>query len=168
MGEIIKPYEGKIFKLIDRLPIKDEFVPAYTKQKRFETSVENIPKRFGVGTGFLKTLTRFLAKSEVGKYPKEYKPRIHGPYYPSRYYGTATPLAEVKLAEVPKWIATREKSFTSFARMISRAFWKWNLTYLQPKRPGMTPLYQMASFCSLYFFIWKYKSHINERHAKYH
>jgi hypothetical protein len=80
---LLWPYEGKIFKLIDRLPIKDEFVPAYTKQKRFETSVENIPKRFGVGTGFLKTLTRFLAKSEVGKYPKEYKPRIHGPYYPS-------------------------------------------------------------------------------------
>lgn len=88
MGEIIKQYEGKIFKLLDRLPIQDEIVPAYTKQKRFETSVENIPKRFGVGTGFLKTLTKFLAKSEVGKYPKEYKPRIHGPYYPSRYYGT--------------------------------------------------------------------------------
>ena len=32
-------------------------------------------------------LELFRQKFRIGEYPPEYNPKIHGPYYPSRYYG---------------------------------------------------------------------------------
>jgi hypothetical protein len=55
------------------------------------------------------------------EYPKEYNPRVHGPFNPSVYYGPKTQaFSEVKLGDVAKWIGQREKSWTSIVNMASR------------------------------------------------
>ena len=39
----------------------------------------------------------------------------------------------VKLAELPGWLASRNKSPAGVGRAISRAYWRWNHKYAQPK-----------------------------------
>lgn len=61
--------------------------PKRSVQVPGETSRENIPKRFGNGTGFTRLLPKVFEYFGAGTYPKNYNPRVHGPYYPFRYYG---------------------------------------------------------------------------------
>jgi hypothetical protein len=35
------------------------------------------------------------------QYPKEYNPRVHGPYNPARFYGKRKILNEFKLTQIP-------------------------------------------------------------------
>merc|ERR1712018_302594 len=44
----------------------------------------------------------------LGELPKEYNPKVHGPYDPSVYYGPKDKaLGNVKLTELPGWLARR-------------------------------------------------------------
>lgn len=69
-----------------------------------------------------------------GELPKEYNPKVHGPYDPSRYYGPRDKaFGEVKLGELPGWLARRNKSPTALARLCSRGYWRWAFKYVHPK-----------------------------------
>ncbi|KAH7943146.1 hypothetical protein HPB52_005837 [Rhipicephalus sanguineus] len=92
-----------------------------------------------------------------GDYPPEYNPRVHGPYDPSRYYGKPdTPFSELRLSEIPAWLARRNKNPRAFAGLCSRAFWRWQMKYVQPKYAGLTPLIQFAVGTSLIFYYLNY------------
>lgn len=54
------------------------------------------------------------------EYPKEYNPRVHGPFNPSVYYGKPDPLSQVKLGELGAWLSRRDKSFKGFSNLVSR------------------------------------------------
>ncbi|KAH7950235.1 hypothetical protein HPB49_021401 [Dermacentor silvarum] len=93
----------------------------------------------------------------LGDYPPEYNPRVHGPYDPSRYYGKPdTPFSELRLTEVSSWLMRRQKSPRAFAGLCSRAFWRWQMKYVQPKYAGITPLVQFAVASSLFFYYLNY------------
>merc|ERR1711862_96015 len=66
----------------------------------------------------------------IGELPKEYNIKVHGPYDPATYYGPKdTPLGQVKVKELPGWLARRGKSPIAIGRAMSRAHWRWAHKY---------------------------------------
>ena len=45
----------------------------------------------------------------------------------------AKAFGEVKLGELPGWLASRNKTPAGVGRAMSRAYWRWNHKYAQPK-----------------------------------
>merc|ERR1719445_2985749 len=73
----------------------------------------------------------------IGELPKEYNLKVHGPYDPAVYYGPKdTPLGQVKVKELPGWLARRGKSPVAMGRACSRAYWRWCHKYVFPTRSG--------------------------------
>ncbi|KAI3389234.1 hypothetical protein SNEBB_007783 [Seison nebaliae] len=99
-------------------------------------------------------------------YPKGYNPKIHGPYDPSKFYGKKdVKFSEVKLGEIPDWIARRNKGVTPTLQVIDRGVWRWRMKYLFPKRITLAPIYQFAflAFVGVYIF----KEYPHRKHHKY-
>ena len=49
------------------------------------------------------------------------------------FLAEAKAFGDVKLGELPGWLASRNKTPTGVGRAISRAYWRWNHKYAQPK-----------------------------------
>merc|ERR1712007_163161 len=82
----------------------------------------------------------------IGELPKEYNPKVHGPYDPAIYYGPkAKAFGDVKISELPGWLAGRSKTPVGMGRAMSRAYWRWSHKYVLPKYTGLAPGIQ---------FIW--------------
>ncbi|XP_022180431.1 putative ATP synthase subunit f, mitochondrial, partial [Myzus persicae] len=106
---------------------------------------------------------------DIGDYPAEYNPKVHGPYDPARFYGAAhTPFSEVKLCEIDQWMKCRNKSPKAFAALISRAYWRWSHQYVQPKRTTAAPLIHGIAGMMLFFYAINYGKIIRHRNYKYH
>lgn len=104
-----------------------------------------------------------------GDYPNEYDPKKDGYYDPAKYYGKAdTPFGDVKISELPAWIARRQKTPSAFMGAISRAFWRWQHKYCQPRKVGATPLYQALIASMIFFYFINYDRTIHHRNYKYH
>ncbi|KAH1015973.1 hypothetical protein HUJ04_007272 [Dendroctonus ponderosae] len=92
-----------------------------------------------------------------GQYPIEYDPKIHGPYDPARFYGKPdTPFGQLKLSEVGSWLGRRDKSPRAVVGAISRAYWRWQHKYVQPKRAGIAPFLQVVVGCMGIFYVFNY------------
>lgn len=105
----------------------------------------------------------------IGDYPCEYNPKVHGPYNPARFYGTPDmPFSQLKLCEVTDWVKRRNKSPKSIAGLFSRAYWRWSHQYVQPKRSTAAPLIHYIAGMMIIFYIMNYGKIIRERHYKYH
>ncbi|KAF5271221.1 hypothetical protein FQA39_LY08228 [Lamprigera yunnana] len=105
----------------------------------------------------------------LGDYPLEYDSKKHGPYDPARYYGKAdTPLAQVKLGELSGWLNRRNKSPRAMAACVSRAWWRWQHKYVQPKRAGIAPIVQLATVCMAISYVMNYRRISGHSHYKYH
>ena len=74
----------------------------------------------------------------LGELPKEYNRKVHGPYGKKD-----APLAEVKVGELPKWLARRNYSPTAMGRCFSRGYWRWSHKFMQPRNAGMAPYIQV-------------------------
>jgi len=85
-----------------------------------------------------------VAKSEFGLLPKEYNKKVHGYYFPFRYYGKPDPIGDVKLSELPGWLARRPKGITPLARLFSRAIWRWRWNYTKPRYSGGAWFFQIC------------------------
>nr|SVE93393.1 EOG090X0JXG [Moina brachiata] len=104
-----------------------------------------------------------------GEYPAEYNPKIHGPYDPARFYGKAdAPLSQVKLGELTQWLARRNMSPSGVAGGISRAFWRWQHKYMQPKKVGIAPFLQVAVGSMIFFYALNYGKMKHHRNYKHH
>ncbi|KAF7265242.1 ATP synthase, subunit F [Rhynchophorus ferrugineus] len=104
-----------------------------------------------------------------GDYPAEYNPSVHGPYDPARYYGKAdTPLAQVKLSELGAWIGRRNKGPQAIAGAISRAYWRWQHKYVQPKKAGIAPFLHVVFGGMGLFYIMNYGKLSHHKNYKYH
>ncbi|XP_020292775.1 putative ATP synthase subunit f, mitochondrial [Pseudomyrmex gracilis] len=106
---------------------------------------------------------------KIGGYPPQYDPVKHGPYDPARYYGKAdTPFLDLKLNEIPSWISRREKTPSSIAGLFSRAFWRWQHKYAQPRKGGVAPFFQATVGCIIFFYVINYKKLKHHKNYKYH
>ncbi|XP_011501622.1 PREDICTED: putative ATP synthase subunit f, mitochondrial [Ceratosolen solmsi marchali] len=104
-----------------------------------------------------------------GDYPKEYNPSVHGRYDPSVYYGPKdTAFGDVKLSDLGSWLSRRKYSPPAITAAISRAWWRWQMKYVQPKRTGMAPLYHLLIGAMTFSYAINYKRIKNHRHRKYH
>uniref|UniRef100_A0A336JVX2 CSON009990 protein n=1 Tax=Culicoides sonorensis TaxID=179676 RepID=A0A336JVX2_CULSO len=104
-----------------------------------------------------------------GDYPAEYNPKVHGPYDPARYYGKPdTPFSQVKLSELGEWFSRRNKSPQAVAGAVSRAFWRWQHAYAQPRRAGIAPVFQVIVGSMIFFYCINYGKLRHHRNYKYH
>ncbi|CAH1397341.1 unnamed protein product [Nezara viridula] len=93
-----------------------------------------------------------------GDYPAEYNPKVHGPYDPARYYGKPdTPFGQVKLGEISSWLMRRNKNPSAFMGVCSRAWWRWQHKYAQPKRAGVAAYMQLSLASIAFFYVLNYK-----------
>merc|ERR1711990_685042 len=71
---------------------------------------------------FLRAVRKFVKMPfGLGELPKEYNLKVHGPYDPAVYYGPKdTPLGQVKVKELPGWLARRGKGPIAIGRATSR------------------------------------------------
>ncbi|EZA58664.1 hypothetical protein DMN91_009511 [Ooceraea biroi] len=106
---------------------------------------------------------------KIGGYPAAYDPARHGPYDPARYYGKPdTAFMDLKLSEIPAWISRRQKSPGAFMSLCSRAFWRWQHKYIQPKRAGIAPLLQGTFAFMIFFYVINYPKLRHHKSYKYH
>ncbi|KAI5724114.1 putative ATP synthase subunit f, mitochondrial [Diaphorina citri] len=104
-----------------------------------------------------------------GDYPAEYKPQVHGPYDPARYYGKPdTPLGQVKLGELGSWFGRRNYSPRAMTAATSRAFWRWNHKYILPKKSNMAGTLHVLFGLSLFFYVINYPRISTHRIMRYH
>ena len=94
-----------------------------------------------------------LKSMGLGELPAGYDKKVHGPYNPSLYYGKKdTPFGEVKLGQLPGWLARRSLNPIEWSRAVSRAYWRWTLKYASARYGGMIPVYQIFAVSSLIFY----------------
>ncbi|XP_012540795.1 putative ATP synthase subunit f, mitochondrial [Monomorium pharaonis] len=106
---------------------------------------------------------------QFGGYPAEYDPVKHGPYDPARYYGKPdTAFTDLKISEIPGWIARRQKSPQALVGLFSRAFWRWQHKYIHPRRGGIAPFFQVVVGSMFVFYAMNYRKIRHHRHYKYH
>lgn len=67
-----------------------------------------------------------------------------------------TPFAQVKVGEITSWLARREKNPSALAGAFSRAWWRWNHKYVQPKRAGIAPFLQVIVGSMVFFYAINY------------
>lgn len=159
----------RFFNVVPEKSARDSMIHKQSYQIPGETSLENIPKRFGRGTGLLIAMENYFRKSNFGGYPKGYNPKVHGPFYPHRSYGTAdTSLMDTKLKEIPSWLGRRNFSPRGMIGCVNRKWWGWRMRWLLPKRPGHIPFSQVAFGLFVWYWFWGYNMMKEERHAKYH
>ncbi|XP_014663531.1 PREDICTED: putative ATP synthase subunit f, mitochondrial [Priapulus caudatus] len=104
-----------------------------------------------------------------GELPKEYNPKIHGPYDPARYYGRPDiKFADVKLGELGAWFARRNKSPQAISSVIGRSWWRWQHKYWFPRKAGMAPFFQLMIGTMGVFYLLNYGSLKHHKNAKYH
>ncbi|XP_070495989.1 putative ATP synthase subunit f, mitochondrial [Chironomus tepperi] len=104
-----------------------------------------------------------------GDYPAEYNPKVHGVYDPARFYGKPdTPLSQVKINELGAWFGRRNKSPSAVVAACSRAWWRWQHKYMQPKRSTMAPYFQLIVGSMVFFYAINYGKMKNHRNYKYH
>merc|ERR1711874_326159 len=104
-----------------------------------------------------------------GRYPREYNPKVHGPYMPGRYYGKPdTPFGQVKLGELGSWFGRRNKGIDSMWSSIHRAYWRWAAKNLHVRSAGFVPYGQACMALSAFYFVLMYGERKYHRHCKYH
>mmetsp|Transcript_31457 Transcript_31457/g.51903 ORF Transcript_31457/g.51903 Transcript_31457/m.51903 type:complete len:126 (+) Transcript_31457:75-452(+) len=123
----------------------------------------------GFITGLGNALYNTGEKFGLGQLPKEYNPKVHGPYDPAIYYGPRdTPLSQVKVGELPAWLARRSKNPIDWTRAGSRAYWRWAHKYAMPKYCGMVPFFQVFAFSMTFFYIMNSPNISHHKNHKYH
>lgn len=78
------------------------------------------------------------------------------------------PFGQVKLSELGAWIGRRAKSPSAIAGACSRAWWRWQHKYIQPKRAGIAPFFQLTFAAMIFFYSINYGKIRHHRNYKYH
>lgn len=71
-------------------------------------------------------------------------------------FAVDTPLSQVKLGEIGAWISRRDKNPRAIAGAFSRAWWRWQHKYVQPKRAGIAPMLQLVAGSMIFFYAINY------------
>merc|ERR1711974_578589 len=141
---------------------------------KLKTETYRYPFRFAGSVLTWDTVLRAVRKFVkmpfgLGELPKEYNLKVHGPYDPAVYYSPKdTPLGQVKVKELPGWLARRGKGPIAIGRATSRAYWRWCHKYVLPTRSGMAAPIQFAIGWSAFFYFLNYGKMVHHRNWKHH
>ena len=106
---------------------------------------------------------------KVMEYPKEYNPKVHGPYNPARFYGKAEPLAEVKLGEFSSWLGRRNFTLKGITDAIGRSMWRYRFKYIEPKKANAAFLFHFVFFAfTINYMLYEYPEKKKHTWAIYH
>jgi len=104
-----------------------------------------------------------------GDYPKEFNPKIHGAYDPSRYYGPKdTKFTEVKLSQFVSWLGRRNKTPNAMVQATSRAYHRWQGKHVLPSRAGVAPIFQIVACSMALAYVINYDRIVMHANQKYH
>ncbi|XP_053309628.1 uncharacterized protein C17orf80 homolog [Spea bombifrons] len=81
---------------------------------------------------------------------------------------TSRPLMDVRLGELPSWLANKQISMNSLQKTVQKAWYRYYNKYINVKRGsvgGLTML--LAGYCVL-SYTWNYKHIQQDRKRKYH
>lgn len=115
-----------------------------------------------------------MNKTEIGLYPKEWNPRVHGIYCHWRYYGPNpdVPIWEVKIKDLPQWLKRRDFTPRAMVNEIGRWFHQLMRDYMSPAfQSPIDILFRFWFFAAFLFFVYRciltdqLKGH---NHAIYH
>merc|ERR1712042_1932 len=107
--------------------------------------------------------------NKYGRYPREYNPKVHGPYWPGRNYGQPdTKFLDVKLGDLFSWFARREKGVTASWQLVHRGYWNWIRKYWQVKNPSFVGVAHVIMAYSTVFYFVLYERRKWHKHCKYH
>merc|ERR1712034_169318 len=106
----------------------------------------------------------------IGRYPKEFNPKVHGPFVTGRFYGKPdTAFSDVKLGELGKWLSRRDMGPGSGARALGRLYGRWMHRWMWVKKPTFAPLAQVSfAFAVGYYYMFYHAMIKYEAHYKYH
>jgi Mitochondrial F1F0-ATP synthase, subunit f len=62
----------------------------------------------------------------------------------------------VKVGEIGAWLGRRDKSPRALMGACSRFFWRWQHKYMQPKRVGIAPFFQVVVGSMIVFYAMNY------------
>ncbi|CAF0963503.1 unnamed protein product [Rotaria sordida] len=138
--------------------------------KTNETIIPGNPDRIAIRWDPLQYLNLAKYLKVFNEYPRDFNPRIHGPYCPWRYYGKRDlHFGDVKLVDIPAWIARRDKTPMGIYQGGIRTFWKFYRAFLDNKKPNLiwyTQIFAVASLINFVFFAIPDRKHY--KWAKYH
>ncbi|XKL69027.1 hypothetical protein PGB90_006796 [Kerria lacca] len=110
-----------------------------------------------------------MVKITIGDYPPEYKPEVHGPYDPARYYGKPdTPFGQVKLCDLKSWFGRRNYNPRAIVQAVSRGYWRWQHKYTLVKYPNAVYIIQVVTVAQIIFYAINIGKKLCHRKAKYH
>ncbi|CAK9290523.1 unnamed protein product [Gordionus sp. m RMFG-2023] len=105
----------------------------------------------------------------VGYYPPEYEPKIHGPYYPWRYYGKPDiKFGDLKLKEIWSWLGRRSFSPSAIYNCGSRNFHYYHYKWIDTKVGIAAPAYHFAVSAMLLSYVLFFSRYYYERKRKHH
>jgi len=138
-----------------------------------QNKVQTIKVERQIGIGFQRAFVALwnmtIERTELGLKPKEFNQKIHGYYKPWHFYGKPdTPFGDLKLTEIPGWLARREKGLTPFVRLISRAAWRWKLKYAIPRYSGGAAILQLLLVGSALGYTLHLPHHMLQQQFIYH
>ncbi|XP_022315346.1 putative ATP synthase subunit f, mitochondrial [Crassostrea virginica] len=110
-----------------------------------------------------------LNNVNLGRFPSEFNPKIHGAYQADRFYGTPDkPFSSLKINEVVPWLNRRDMSVTGIGRFFSRKLYTHQRKYyLSAGNRGIG----IVHFALLFAFVGFVRSYQHDRHlddGKYH
>lgn len=105
-----------------------------------------------------------------GNYPAEYNRAVHGPYYPFVNYGPRdTPIQDVKLGEMKKWLARRNYAPYAIVGAITRTYYKWHFNWFETRLGSPSKfVFQFMIGLSVGSMLLSYSVYRNHRMHKYH
>uniref|UniRef100_A0A095CGS5 Putative ATP synthase subunit f, mitochondrial n=1 Tax=Schistosoma haematobium TaxID=6185 RepID=A0A095CGS5_SCHHA len=106
---------------------------------------------------------------DFGLLPKEYNVRVHGVYFPGRYYGKKDiPFGDVQLGQLSEWFSRRSKNPADMFRAVSRFYWRYAFRWLMTKRPTVVPFFHFTFSLAAFRYFSDYAEHRSHKHSKYH
>ncbi|CAF4204733.1 unnamed protein product, partial [Adineta steineri] len=123
--------------------------------KTNETIIPGNPDRIKAKWDPLQYLNLAQYLKVFNEYPRDFNARVHGPYCPWRYYGKRDlHFGDVKVGDIPAWIARRDKTPMGIYQGGIRTFWKFYRAYLDNKRPNLIWYTQIFVVASLFNFVF--------------
>ncbi|KAL4232404.1 hypothetical protein ACF0H5_009972 [Mactra antiquata] len=88
-------------------------------------------------------------------YPEGYKPRVHGPYDPSRYYGKTPKVSlwDVKLGSLLETVLSADYRKRNLLQTVSRFFARYHARHWRVKNRTFAPLLQVIFVGHLFYFV---------------
>ncbi|XP_071965944.1 ATP synthase subunit f, mitochondrial-like isoform X2 [Antedon mediterranea] len=78
------------------------------------------------------------------------------------------PLREVKLGQLPKWLATCSFTPSGVKNAVVRNFWRYHTKYINVRKANIAPIGQFVALTIGLTYIWRFKKEKHHRIRKYH